>query len=61
VVASEVRSLGAAQRLGRQGQSRTSSTTGVAKVGEGSRLVSESGQHLGEIVASVQESQPMWS
>jgi methyl-accepting chemotaxis protein len=54
VVASEVRSL--AQRSASAAKEiKDLIHDSVAKVGEGSRLVSESGQHLGEIVASVKK------
>ena len=54
VVASEVRSL--AQRSASAAKEiKDLIHDSVGKVGEGSRLVSESGQHLGEIVASVKK------
>ncbi|MFI4869086.1 MAG: methyl-accepting chemotaxis protein [Steroidobacterales bacterium] len=54
VVASEVRSL--AQRSASAAKEiKDLIHDSVAKVGEGSRLVSESGQHLGDIVASVKK------
>jgi methyl-accepting chemotaxis protein len=54
VVASEVRSL--AQRSASAAKEiKDLIHDSVSKVGEGSRLVSESGRHLGEIVASVKK------
>ena len=54
VVASEVRNL--AQRSASAAKEiKDLIHDSVGKVGEGSRLVSESGQHLGEIVASVKK------